>query len=159
MGPRNFWIGLPVIFFFAAVTTAGAYYALSQVYLEWQLDRNGIPVQGTLLEKKELADGDRTTYRFLYTFSADSQVITHETRVDPGAYYATREGDPIAVVYLPGRPDRNLPAERQMCEFFLLCGAISAVAAVFFLVVTIGMIVKKLRGGYRPLEAEGPHLH
>ncbi len=152
MGPRNFWIGLPVMLFFAAVTIGGAYYALSQVYLEWQLDRMGITVQGTLLEKKELADEDHTTYHFLYTFSVDSRVITHETRVDRDAYYASKEGGPIKVVYLPGRPERNLPAARELSDFFLLCGAISAVAGAFFLVVTIGMIIKKTRGGYSPLE-------
>ncbi len=157
MGPRNFWIGLPVVLFFAAVTGGGAYYALNQVYLEWQLDREGITVQGTLREKRQLTDEEGSTYHFRYTFTVDSKVITHETRVDAGAYHALREGDPIEVVYLPGHPECNLPANREMSHFFLLCGAISAIAALFFLVVTVGMIIKKIRGGYGPLEGKVPY--
>jgi len=149
MGPRNFWIGLPVMLAFALVTLAGAYYALSQVYLEWQLDRQGIPVQATLLKKFDLADSDRTTYHFRYTFQVDSQVISHESRVDRDAYYAAREGQPLTVLYLPGHPERNLPAKREMSSFYTICGTISGIGALFFLFVCIGMIVKKLRGGYR----------
>jgi hypothetical protein len=149
MGPRNFWIGLPVMLAFALVTIAGAYYALSQVYLEWQLERTGIPVQATLLKKYELADSERTTYHFRYSFQVDATTITNESRVDRDAYYSGREGQPLAVRYLPGNLERNLPAKREMSSFFKICGLISAIGAVFFLGVCFGMVVKKLRGGYR----------
>lgn len=153
MGPRNFLIGFPVMLAFALVALAGTYYAWSQVFLEWQLEREGVPVQGTLLRKYDLADGDRTTYHVRYTFQVGSQAITNESRVDEGTYGTARVGEPIAIVYLPGHPERNLPAKRSMSSFFRICGLIGAVAAVFFLGVCVGMLVTKLRGGYRGADA------
>ena len=63
----------------------------TNVHLERQLAREGIPVQATLEKKFELADGDRTTYHLRYSFQVGSRVISSESRVDQETYGTSRE--------------------------------------------------------------------
>ena len=148
----GFFIGLPVILFFCVVCWAGTWYAFNQITTELTVYKQGVIVAGTVVKKTYYRQSRAWEQKHYITYSFTTphgQTLKKEIRVKPRFWNSLKEKGPITIRYVPGKPSLNLPDSWHMISFFSLAGGISLIGAVFFTVALIGMLRKKLLGGYR----------
>lgn len=148
----SFRIGLPVILFFAAVSWTGVWYAADQIMTERAVYQRGVVIAGTVVEKIFLrnTDAGEQAHYVAYQFGPPAgATISNKIRIESAAWHRLREKGPIAIRYVPDKPELNLPDGWHMQDFYYLVGGITLAGALFFSVVLVGMLVKKLSGGYR----------
>lgn len=148
---RAFWVGLPVILLFAVVTWLGALYAADQILTEQKVYQRGVLVAGTVEEKilyRQTDAGEQAHY-VVYNFRAPADfTIRNKIRIESAAWHQLKENGPIAIRYVPNKPELNLPDGWHMQNFYCLAGGIALAGALFFTVVLVGMVIKKISGGY-----------
>jgi hypothetical protein len=149
---RGFWIGLPVILFFAAISWMGVWYSAGQITTERTVYQRGVLVAGTVVERlhfRPIEVGEQTHY-VAYKFQTPADVtVRNEIRIDPEVWNCLTQNGPIAIRYVPDKPELNLPDGWHMEDFFYLTGGFAMAGAVLFSVVLVGMLIKKLFGGCR----------
>ena len=157
---RNFWIGLPVVLLFASACWIGFLYAGNQILTERGVGEQdlveevgrGVVASGAVIEKtrQHSNDSSQDTFSVTYEFRTPAGLTIHrEIRVEPELWYRLKENSPIKIRYVPDRPEINLPDGRHMAGFYYVGGGIALAGALLFTVVLIGMLAKKLTGGYR----------
>jgi hypothetical protein len=149
---QSFWIGLPVVLFFAVISWMGVRYAAGQISTERIVYQRGVLITGTVDEKinyRQTEVGEQTHY-VTYTFRIPADLtVRNKIRIEPMMWDHLKENGPIAIRYVPDRPELNLPDGWHMENFYYWAGGIALVGALFFTVVLIGMLIKKFSGGYR----------
>jgi hypothetical protein len=151
--PLAFWIGLPLVLILAVASWLGVRYAAGQIHGEQIVYAHGVLTMGQVVKKiryHRTRQGEQTDY-ITYTFrtQAGTTMRKEEIRVEAGFWNALKANGPIAVRYVPEKPELNLPDGWHMTRFYYLAGAIALAAALLFSVVAVGMMVKKISGGYR----------
>jgi hypothetical protein len=151
--PLAFWIGLPLVLCFAVVCWLGVWYAADQIHTERVVYARGVSIAGTVVEKIQYFQTmlDEQTHYITYVFQIPSgaTVCREKIRVEPAVWNSLRPSGPISIRYVPDAPELNLPDGWHMTRFYCLAGGIALTGALLFSVVTVGMLVKKLSGGYR----------
>jgi hypothetical protein len=148
---KGFWIGLPVVLFFAVITWMGVFYAANQIFTERIVYQRGVLTTGTVEEKilyHQIEEGEQAhyvTYKFL---TPTNLTIYNKIRIEPIVWNHLKDHGPIAIRYVPDKPEMNLPDGWHMINFYCWAGGVALVGALFFSVVLIGMLIKKLSGGY-----------
>ncbi len=149
---RAFWIGMPLVVFLATVSWMGVLHAAGQVITERAVYSRGVPATGTVVRKiryHQTQNGEQTHY-VAYAFQTPAGItFRKEIRIEPRVWNDLRENGPIAVRYVPGRPEQNLPDGWHLSGYYYLVGAIALAGALLFTVVAAGMLIKKFSGGYR----------
>jgi hypothetical protein len=146
----RFWFGLVVVLGLAAVCLGGGLWALDRVWLQYSLGEQGQIAVGQVLRKETiLRDPRHTVYEITYRFHVDGQTVTGTERADRTRFFHTKSGDVIRIRYLPDDPYRNRPEGYSLTASDWLGTAIGLGAGVFFLVVSAGMIVARVRGSER----------
>ncbi len=155
---RGFWIGLPAILFFAIISWMGVWYAADQILTERTVYLHGVLTTGTVAEKIYLVqtkEGEQEHY-VTYTFHTPANGMVFNTiRIDPTVWNHLTQNGPIAIRYVPDKPELNLPDGWHMENFYYLAGGAAAAGAVLFSIALIGMLIKKLSGGYPPEGSKG----
>jgi hypothetical protein len=151
--PPAFWIGLPLVLFLAVASWMGVRYAADQIHTERAVYEHGVLTTGTVVRKilyHQTKNGEQTHYiTYAFQTPAGTTIRKEEIRIDPDVWNGLRENGPIAIRYVPDKPELNLPDGWHMTSFFYLVGGIALAGALLFSVVTVGVLVKKLSGGYR----------
>jgi hypothetical protein len=146
-GPLNFVVGVAIVLLFGGVSSFGVYMTYKDINLHQRLEREGVIVVGKVLGKNTTS-GERTKFYLDYLFEIASSKITNRVKVEPHLWDQFKKGDPIRIIYVPGKPEMNLPegvplpSDKWVILGF--CSFISLACAV----ILIGMVVALLRGGY-----------
>lgn len=149
--PYAFWIGLPLMLLFVGAGIGGGRWALNRILLERTLYKDGEVTSGVVLQKKmaeSRASGgstQKTVYSVSYRFEVDSRSISNEARVEGKLFRPLKNGDPIAIRYLPTDPNKNLPDGSRLSSLFMFFTVFGFTIGLAALVVTIGMIVDRVR--------------
>jgi hypothetical protein len=157
-GPLGFWIGLPFVALLSAVSWLGFLHAANDIRTERRVYGSGVLAAGEVVKKTVYhpPGTSQTVYYVTYAFRTPGGLtFRREVRVEPDLWYRVAQNGPIAVRYVPEEADLNLPDGRHLSSFFYLVGGIALAGALLFSVVAIGMLGKKLAGGYRG-EPVGP---
>ncbi len=147
----SFLIGFPVILFFCGVCWAGAWYAFNQITTELEVYKQGVVVTGSVIKKTFLAQSRSWEQKHYITYSfqtSEGVTLQKEIRVTPRFWNNLKRNGPILIRYVPNKPSLNLPDTWHMTSFYSLAGGISLIGALFFTVAVVGMLRKKLMGGY-----------
>ena len=150
--PLGFWLGFPFVLFMAVVCWMGVRHAVDQVRTEEAVYREGVLTTGTVEQKlhyHQTEPGERTHYVVSAFRSPAGFTLRKEINVDAAMWDALREQGPIRIRYVPANPELNLSDGRHMADLYYMGGGIALVAALTFSIISAGMLVKKLSGGYR----------
>jgi hypothetical protein len=149
---QSFWIGLPVVLFFAVISWMGVRYAADQISTERIVYQRGVLITGTVEEKinyRQREAGEQTHY-IAYKFQIPADLTVRNTiRIEPIMWDHLQNNGPIAIRYVQDKPELNLPDGWHMENFYYWAGGIALFGALFFTIVLIGMLIKKLSCGYR----------
>jgi hypothetical protein len=153
LGPGNFWLGATALVLFGAVSLLAGYWAIREMHLEWLLGLEGVSTTGAVLEKsyKDWDDPPSRNYYLLYSFEVDSKTITKKALVDEDTWLEAKERGPISIIYMPGRPELNLPEPlgRRWSASFIFLTLIPVTMGTFFAAILVLMIYRKSKGHYR----------
>ncbi|MBI4964521.1 MAG: hypothetical protein HY913_14680 [Desulfomonile tiedjei] len=153
LGPGNFWVGAAAMAFFGGASLLAGYWGLEEIHLEWLLGREGISITGIVVGKtsEDWDDPPSRNYYLLYTFRADSKTITKRASVDEDLWLGVKEKGPISIIYVPGKPELNLPEPlgRYTAASFLFLTTMLVAAGVLFTAILVLMIYRKSMGHYR----------
>lgn len=148
VGPLNFVMGVVIALLFGGVSSFGVYMTYEDVNLHQRLKTEGVIVVGKVLDKNTTR-GEKTEYYLNYLFEIASSKITNRVKVEPHLWDRFEKGDLIRIIYVPGKPEMNLPeGVRLSSDKWVILGFCSFVSLACA-VMLIGMVVKLLRGGYR----------
>jgi hypothetical protein len=152
VGPLNFVMGVVmgvvIALLFGGVSSFGVYVTYKDINLHQRLKTEGAIAIGKVLDKNTNS-GERTEYHLNYLLEIASLKITNRVKVEPHLWDRFKKDDPIRIIYVPGKPEINLPEGVQLSSdkwvIFGFCSFVSLACAVML----IGMVAKLLKGGYR----------
>ncbi len=149
---RAFWVGLPVMLFFAIVCWMGFLHAVQQIRTERAVYQHGVLTTGTVVAKT-LYQWTRTgepRHYVTYAFRTPAGVTERkEIDVKFQTWDRLRENGSISIRYVPEKPELNLPDGWHKATLYYLVGGLALPAALFFSVAAMGILIKRLTGGYR----------
>ncbi len=148
---RSFWIGTPIVLFFCVICWLGARYAITQITTEQTVYRHGSTVTGKVLKKIFHKNSEYWEQKHYITYvfqTPDGKNFHNKIRVKPESWRILKENGPITIRYIPEDPNLNLPDGWHMIRFYFLAGGMSLLGAFLFTVVLLGMLIKKIKGGY-----------
>ena len=148
---QGFWIGLPVVLFFAGISWTGFWYAADQIITERMVYQSGKQIIGTVVKKilfHQTKNGEQVHY-IAYKFRTPANVtVSNKIRIEFVVWNSLRENGPIAIRYVPNRPELNLPDGWHMQTFYYWAGGVALAGGLLFSTIFFGMLIKKHFGGY-----------
>jgi hypothetical protein len=147
LGPLNFVMGIVIALLFGGVSSFGVYMTYKDVNLQQRLKTVGVIAVGNVLDKNTTS-GQRTEYYLNYLFKIASSKIINRVKVEPHLWDRFKKGDPIRMIYVPDKPEMNLPeGVRLSSDKWVILGFCSLVSLACA-VMLIGMVATLLKGGY-----------
>jgi hypothetical protein len=141
-------MGVVIALLFGGPSSFGSYMTYKEINLHQRLKTEGAIAVGKVLDKNTTG-GERTEYYLNYLFEIASSKIINRVKVEPHLWDRFKKGDPIRIIYVPGKPEMNLPEGVPLPSdkwvILGLCFLVSLACAVML----IGMAAKLLGGGYR----------
>ncbi len=125
--------------FMLAIGMAFLSFSALQLYEQYQLSKNGVETQGTVIELAEHTSNDGTTYAPVVQFQTKNNrpvTFVSSTWSIPPEYAVN---DRVTVVYLPEHPEQAeiKGAGTVLLIIFAVLGSLLIIAGVIFMVFTL----------------------
>lgn len=112
VGGRPFWVALAALSILCLVGVSGAVHASSLARTERRLSLNGVRAHATVLRRDKIRPVTLgpaiDTYLVTYRFFSPTRPVVARARLTGPRWAALRVGSPLAVRYMPNRPEENL---------------------------------------------------
>jgi hypothetical protein len=145
-----FLVGLGLMLVFVVAGVGGGVWGLEQILLHHQLQTKGEVTRGEVLGKEQLDSrsfpaAGHTAYEVTFAFEVEGERIQRTARIGQDLYSRLSRGQSLPVRYLPGSPERSLPAEVRLGGIYWLATAFGFAVAAGAAVVAVGMTLTRLR--------------